>query len=161
MTFTTAVLCDHFAEQENFQIAESLFRQFGAKRQFCGLITTLKVFEDNSLVRTTLEENGQGRVLVIDGGGSRRCALLGDSLAGLALENGWEGIIVYGCVRGSDLIKSMQIGVMALSTHPLRSRKHGHGERDLMITFAGVNFKKNHYLYADNDGIIVAEAKLD
>lgn len=161
MTFSTAELCDRFAEQENFQIAEPLFRQFGGSRQFCGHITTLKVFEDNSLVRATLAENGRGRVLAIDGGGSRRCALLGDSLAGLALENGWEGIIVYGCVRGSDRIKQMQIGVIALSTHPLRSRKHGHGERDVMITFAGVNFKKDQYLYADNDGIIVAEAKLD
>lgn len=161
MTFTAAELCDRFAEQENFQIAEPLFRQFGGKRQFCGHVTTLKVFEDNSLVRSTLEENGEGRVLVIDGGGSRRCALLGDTLAGLALKKGWEGIIVYGCARGSDLIKQMQIGVMALSTHPLRSRKHGHGERDVMITFAGVNFKKDQYLYADNDGIIVAEAKLD
>lgn len=161
MAFTTADLCDRFAEQENFQIAEPVFRHFGGKRSFCGQITTLKVFEDNSLVRTTLEENGVGRVLAIDGGGSRRCALLGDTLAGLALENAWEGIIIYGCVRGSDLIKQMQIGVMALSTHPLRSRKHGQGDRDVMITLAGVNLKKNQYLYADNDGIIVVDAKLD
>lgn len=159
--FATSDLCDRFADQENFQIAEPLLRHFGGKRCFCGQVTTLRVFEDNSLVRATLEEDGHGRILAIDGGGSRRCALLGDTLTGLAVQQHWEGIIVYGCVRGSALLEQMQIGVMALNTHPLRSRKHGHGERDVMITFAGVNFKKNQYLYADNDGIIVAEAKLD
>lgn len=161
MTFATADLCDRFADRENFQIAEPLFRQFGNRRLFSGRITTLKVFEDNTLVRSTLEEKGNGRVLVIDGGGSRRCALLGDTLAQLALENGWQGIVVYGCIRGVALIDQLPLGVMALNTHPLRSRKHDHGERDLMITFAGVNFKKDHYLYADSDGIIVSETKLD
>lgn len=161
MVFTTADLCDRFAEQENFQVAEPSLRHFGGKNRFCGHVTTLKVFEDNTLVRKTLEEKGWGRVLVVDGGGSRRCALLGDTLTGLAVNNAWEGIIVYGCVRGADLIGQMPLGVMALNTHPLRSRKHGQGDRDVMITFAGVNFKKDHYLYADNDGIIVADAKLD
>lgn len=161
MTFATADLCDRFADRENFQIAEPLFRQFGGKRQFSGQITTLKVFEDNALVKATLEEKGSDRILVIDGGGSRRCALLGDTLAGLALANGWQGIVVYGCVRGVELIEKMPLGVMALNTHPLRSRKHDHGERDILLTFAGVNFKKDHYLYADSDGIIVSETKLD
>jgi len=161
MTFHTADLCDRFSEQDNFQIAEPIFRLFGNKRQFGGQITTLKVFEDNSLVLTTLEQKVIDRVLVIDGGGSRRCALLGDTLAALAVENGWQGIIVYGCIRGSELIDQMPIGVMALNTHPLRSRKHGQGDTNVMITFAGVNFKKDHYLYADSDGIIVAETKLD
>jgi regulator of ribonuclease activity A len=161
MTFLTADLCDRFAEHENFQVAESLLKHFGGKQQFCGQITTLKVFEDNSLVRTALEEPGQGRVLIIDGGGSKRCALFGDTLAELAVKNAWEGIIVYGCVRSSVVISHMSIGVMALNTHPLRSRKHGQGDRDVMITFAGVNFKKDHYLYADHDGIVVADEKLD
>lgn len=161
MSFHTADLCDHFSAQENFQIAEPLFRHFGGKKQFSGLITTLKVFEDNSLVRSTLEEKVVDRVLVIDGGGSKRCALLGDTLTGLAVENGWQGILVYGSIRGAELIDQMPIGVMALNTHPLRSSKHGQGHRDVMITFAGVNFKKDQYLYADGDGIIVAEAKLD
>lgn len=161
MSFHTADLCDKFSDQESFQVAEPIFRQFGEKRSFSGYITTLKVFEDNSLVRTTLEEKVSDRVLVIDGGGSRRCALLGDTLASLALENGWQGIIVYGCIRGSEFIDQMPIGVMALNTHPLRSRKHGHGHTDVMITFAGVNFKRDHYLYADCDGIIVSETKLD
>jgi regulator of ribonuclease activity A len=161
MSFDTADLCDRYSEQENFQIAEPIFRLFGSKRQFCGQVTTLKVFEDNSLLRTVLENKVSDRVLVVDGGGSRRCALLGDTLAALALENGWQGIIVYGCIRGSERINRMPIGVMALNTHPLRSRKHGQGDTDVMITFAGVNFKKDQYLYADSDGIIVVESKLD
>jgi regulator of ribonuclease activity A len=161
MSFFTADLCDRFSEQDNFQVAEPLLQHYGKKRQFCGQITTLKVFEDNSLVCNTLAEPGQNRILVIDGGGSRRCALLGDTLVSLAVESGWQGIIVYGCIRGVELIDQMPIGVMALHTHPLRSRKHGQGDRDKMITFAGVNFKKDHYLYADADGIIVSETKLD
>ncbi len=161
MSHETADLCDRFAELENFQVAEPLFRHFGKQRRFYGQITTLKVFEDNSLVHNTLAEAGSGRVLVIDGGGSRRCALLGDTLVSKAVENGWQGIVVYGCIRGSEQVDQMPIGVMALNTHPLRSRKHGQGDKDVMITFAGVNFKKDHYLYADADGIIVSETKLD
>ncbi len=161
MGFLTADLCDRFADRENFQVAESILRHFGGKQQFCGQITTLKVFEDNSLVRSTLEEAGYSRVLVIDGGGSKRCALFGDTLAELAVKNAWEGIVVYGCVRSAEMIAQMPIGVMALNTHPLRSRKHGQGDRDVMITFAGVNFKKDHYLYADHDGIVVFDEKLD
>ncbi len=161
MEFTTADLCDRFSDRETFQIAEPVLRQFGGSRRFCGQITTLKVFEDNSLLRAVLEEQGHGRVLVVDGGGSKRCALFGDNLARLAVQNGWQGVIIYGCIRSADLIEQMPIGVLALNTHPLRSRKHGQGDRDVMITFAGVNFKKEHYLYADGDGIIVADAKLD
>jgi len=161
MAFTTADLCDRYSEQENFQIAEPLFRHFGSKRQFCGRVTTLKVFEDNSMLRSTLQEAGSDRVLVVDGGGSRRCALFGEKLAALAVENGWQGIVIYGCIRNIDAVDQLPIGLVALGTYPLCSRKHGHGERDVMITFAGVNFKKDHYLYADSDGIVVAETKLD
>jgi regulator of ribonuclease activity A len=161
MSFHTADLCDRFSDQDNFQIAESIFRLFGNKRRFCGQISTLKVFEDNTLIRATLEQKVSDRVLVIDGGGSRRCALLGDTLTGLAVDNGWQGIVVYGCIRGSAIIDQLPIGVMALNTHPLRSRKHGQGDAKGVITFAGVNFKQDHYLYADSDGIIVAESKLD
>jgi regulator of ribonuclease activity A len=161
MPFHTADLCDQFSQQNNFQIAEPIFRFFGNQPRFSGLITTLKVFEDSSLIRQTLEQKVVDRVLVIDGGGSRRCALLDQHLVMLALENGWQGLVVYGCIRGSELIQQLPIGVMALNTHPLRSDKHGQGDSDVMITFAGVNFKKDHYLYADSDGIIVAETKLD
>ncbi|WP_347986805.1 ribonuclease E activity regulator RraA [Methylomonas sp. AM2-LC] len=161
MSFTTANLCNQFATQANFQIAESIFTLFGKNRRFCGKISTLKVFEDNSLVKTTLSQDGKDRVLVIDGGGSRRCALLGEKLASLALANAWEGIVIYGCIRDAELLAELPIGIMALNTHPMPSRKHGQGNTDVVVTFAGVNFKKDHYLYADSDGIIVAEAKLD
>lgn len=160
MPFSTADLCDQFSDQDNFQIAEPIFKSYGNKTAFNGQITTLKVFEDNSLVRSTLEEKVENRVLVIDGGGSRRCALMGDNLAECACQNGWQGIIIYGCIRDSVAINQLPIGVKALNTHPLKSHKHGQGDRDYMITFAGVNFKKDHYLYADNDGIVVSEVNL-
>lgn len=160
MTFTTADLCDAHADQEHVQIAEPIFRRYGGQAAFSGQITTLKVFEDNALVRTTLEEQVTNRVLVIDGGGSHRCALLGDNLTRLALDNGWQGLIVYGCIRDSAVIDTLPISLRALHTHPLKSFKSGHGERDISVTFAGVHFKKDHFLYADEDGIIVSETEL-
>ncbi len=160
MTYATADLCDRFSDREFFQIAEPMFKSFGKHSAFHGQITTLKVFEDNSLVRETLNEKVTDRVLVIDGGGSHRCALLGDNLAEIAWQNGWAGIIVYGCIRDSDQINQLPIGIRALNTHPLKSFKRGHGERDIMITFAGINFRKDHFLYADSDGIIVSDTDL-
>ncbi|MGJ0492203.1 ribonuclease E activity regulator RraA [Methylobacter sp.] len=160
MNFTTADLCDAHSEEEHFQIAEPLFKSYGANPAFCGRITTLKVFEDNVLVRRTLEEKVENRVLVIDGGGSHRCALLGSNLTRLAVDNGWQGIVIYGCLRDSAIIDQLPIGIRALHTHPLKSHKRGIGDRDLLVTFAGVNFKKDHFLYADTDGIIVSGTML-
>ncbi len=160
MTLATADLCDHFSSQEFFQIAEPVLKPFGKNIAFNGQITTLKVFEDNILIRSTLEEKVSNRVLVVDGGGSRRCALLGDDLANIACQNGWNGIIIYGCIRDAMAINQLPIGIRALNTHPLKSHKRGQGDRDCMITFAGVNFKHDHYLYADYDGIIVSETNL-
>ncbi|MGR9114483.1 MAG: ribonuclease E activity regulator RraA [Gammaproteobacteria bacterium] len=160
MTFTTADLCDAHSDKDHVQIAEPIFRKYGGHVAFSGQITTLKVFEDNALVRSTLSEKVQNRVLVIDGGGSHRCALLGDNLARLALDNGWQGIIVYGCIRDASIISTLPIGVRALHTHPLKSFKKGHGERGVPVTFAGVQFKPDHFLYADEDGIIVSETEL-
>ena len=160
MTFTTADLCDAHSDSEHVQIAEPLFRSYGGNPAFCGQITTLKVFEDNALVRSTLMEKVTNRVLVIDGGGSHRCALIGDNLARLAVDNGWHGLIIYGCIRDSAIVNTLPIGVRALHTHPLKSFKKGHGERDITVTFAGVQFKKNQFLYADEDGIIVSETEL-
>jgi regulator of ribonuclease activity A len=160
MNFTTADLCDAHSEEEHFQIAEPLFQSYGANPAFCGRITTLKVFEDNVLIRQTLEEKVENRVLVIDGGGSHRCALLGSNLARLAIDNGWQGIVIYGCLRDSAIIDQLPIGIRALHTHPLKSHKRGLGDRDMLVTFAGVNFKKDHFLYADTDGIIVSDTML-
>lgn len=161
MHFSTAELCDRFADREHLQIAEPLLRHFGGKQHFSGSICTLKVFEDSAPVRDMLMQDGSGKVLVIDGGGSKRCALLNAELLQVALANGWQGVLVYGCIRGSKIIADLPIGVMALHSHPLGSRKHDQGERGGLITFAGVNFKQDHYLYADGDGIVVVEAKLD
>lgn len=159
-TFTTADLCDAYSELEHFQIAEPVFKTYGANTAFCGQITTIKVFEDNVLIRKTLEQKVENRVLVVDGGGSHRCALLGGDLAQLAHDNGWQGIVIYGCIRDTVEISGIAIGIRALHSHPLKSRKRGVGDKDILVAFAGVNFKKNHYLYADADGMIVSETML-
>lgn len=155
--FTTADLCDAHSKEDHFQIVEPLFNAYGGKLSFCGQITTVKTFEDNVLVRAVLEEKVENRVLVIDGGGSHRCALVDQELASIAVANGWQGIVIYGCVRHAQLLAELPIGIRALHTHPLQSHKKDHGDRDLSLTFAGVNFKNNHFLYADMDGIIVSE----
>ena len=160
MLFTTAKLCDDYAEQPHFQIAEPMFKNFGGNTVFSGQITTLKVFEDNALVKQTLTEKVTQRILVIDGGGSHRCALIDYELAKLACENGWQGIIIYGCIRNSVEIKELAIGIRALHAQPLKSHERGIGESGNTLTFAGVNFKQDHFLYADEDGIIVSETLL-
>lgn len=158
MELKTADLCDNYARV--IQIAEPMLRDYGKKLAFSGPITTLKVFEDNSLVRSALEEPGNNRVLVVDGGGSLRCALVGDQLAALGARNGWAGVVVYGCIRDSAAIAQTNLGVKALNTHPLRSVKRGVGERDIPVKFAGIVFRPSHYLYADEDGLLVAEDPL-
>lgn len=160
MNLTTAYLCDNYSGNENFHIAEPLFRSYGGVHRFNGLITTLRCFEDHSMIKAILSEPGNGRVLVVDGGGSHRCAMLGIELAKLAFENGWQGLIVYGCVRDSVLLSQIPIGILALHTHPLLCHSKAGGNRDMMITVAGVNFRKDYFVYADEDGIIVSDALL-
>jgi len=132
-----------------------ILRSFGGAREVHGRITTLKVHEDNALVRKALEEKGEGRVLLVDGGGSMRCALVGDNLAALALANGWAGIVVYGCIRDSAAIASIAVGVFAMATHPKKSVKRGEGQRDVPVTFGGVTFAPGEWICADDDGVIV------
>jgi regulator of ribonuclease activity A len=158
MHFSTADLCDH--HEHRVQIAAPLFFDYGGVERFFGPISTVKVHEDNTLVRGVLEEPGQGRVLVVDGGGSLRCALVGDVLAALAWKNGWTGLIVYGCIRDSAAIAEIGIGVKALNTNPRKSVKKGAGDRDISVNFAEVNFIPGHYLYADEDGILVSQEAL-
>ena len=160
MTFSTANLCDRYSEEYHFQIAEPVFTSYGAKTSFSGKITTLKTFEDNELIKIVLSEKVTDRVLVIDGGGSFRCALIDNELTTLAVENGWQGIVVNGCIRHTADIKKLPIGLLALRTHPLKSHKKDQSDRDLLISFAGVNFKKDNFLYADSDGMIVSETML-
>ncbi len=160
MIFSTANLCDAHSEEEHFQIADPIFISYGANKAFSGRITTLKTFEDDILARVILEEKVENRVLVIDGGGSRRCALIDSQMAKRAVDNGWQGLVIYGCIRDSAIIDHLPIGIRALHTHPLKSHKKDHGDRDIVVSFAGINFKKDHFLYTDSDGIIVTETML-
>ena len=158
MSFKTPDLCDEFEPElgKTVRVVAPMFQRYGSRTAFSGEIVTLKIFEDNSLVREALAEGGAGKVLVIDGGGSLRCALVGDQLAILARKNGWEGIIVYGCIRDSGEINGIDIGVRALNTHPQKSIKKGVGDRDIAVTFGGVTFNPGEWLYADEDGVLVS-----
>jgi len=158
MTHATTDLCD--AHGDAVRVVAPIFRDFGGAERFGGRVATLKVHEDNVLVRRALEEPGEGRVLVIDGGGSLRVALLGDQLAALGAGNGWAGVVVHGAVRDSAALATMAFGVKALGVHPRKSAKNGWGERDVPVTFGGVTFSPGEWLYADADGIVVASAAL-
>lgn len=158
MTLSTADLCDQF--ESELRICAPMFRSYGGRTSFGGRITTLKLFEDNGLVRKALEAPGDGRVLVVDGGGSMRRALVGDQIAALAVKNGWAGIVVYGCIRDSAAIGDMDIGLFALGTHPLKTVKRNEGQVDLTVTFGGIDFVPGHHLYADGDGVIVSARAL-
>jgi regulator of ribonuclease activity A len=163
MPFATTDLCDdhpQLLEDGRLAALPPVFRHFGQRVSFSGRVTTLKVFEDNALVRATLEAPGNGNVLVIDGGASLRRALVGGQLALLAQDNGWAGIVVDGCVRDSDEINGCDIGVRALGAHPQKSAKHGAGERNIRITVAGVAVSPGDWVYVDADGILIARQKL-
>ena len=153
MTHATTDLSDAHPEA---QVCEPVFRSYGARPAFSGPIATLKVFEDNALVRDAVEQPGEGRVLVVDGGGSLRCALLGGNLAVEAARNGWSGVVVNGAVRDVDEIDAQPIGVRALAAFPRRSQKGMHsGQTGLPVIFAGVVFREGEWLCADRDGIVV------
>lgn len=157
MTFQTADLSD---EHSHVRVVAPMFQRYGGRARFGGEIATVKVFEDNVLVKDMLGEPGQGKVLVVDGGGSLRCALVGDIIAAMAQKNGWEGVIVYGCIRDSAVIADIDIGVRALNTHPLKSVKKGAGDRNIPVSFGGVVFTPGEYVYADEDGVIVSAQAL-
>jgi len=154
MSFKTADLFDDFADR--VQVCDPIFRDFGGHPRFAGPIVTVKCFEDNSLVKAALGEPGEGRVLVVDAGGSLRCAMLGDMIAASAVKNGWHGVLMYGCVRDSVDIAGMSLGVKALATNPRKSEKRGEGQRDIPVSFAGVCFRPGDHVYCDEDGILVS-----
>jgi regulator of ribonuclease activity A len=158
LTRGTADLCDDHGD--HVQVCEPVFHAYGGRRAFQGPISTVFCFEDNSRVKEAVESRGDGRVLVVDGGGSRRRALLGDKLGLAAVNNGWAGIIIHGCIRDSAELARMDLGVRALGTVPMRSEKRGAGERDVPVRFAGVTFRPGEFVYVDEDGIIVAAAPL-
>lgn len=163
MTFSTCDICDAHEDKLSrggLSVLPPVFRSFGKLRTFSGPAATLKVFEDNVLVRSTLETPGNGRVLVIDGGGSLRCALVGGNLGVLAEKNGWVGIVVNGCIRDSEELNACDIGVRALATHPQRSVRKGAGDSNLPVSIAGVMVDPGDWIYADADGVLVAREKL-
>jgi len=159
MNFTVPDICDDYLSQ--IQVLEPLFKPYGGRLKFRGEIITINCFEDNSLVKETLATEGAGKVMVVDGGGSLRCALLGDILGAMAEKNGWEGLLINGCVRDVEFLKSIDIGVSALNSYPLKSKKRNEGQRDIPVRFAGVDFEPGQYLYADENGIVVAREELD
>ncbi len=157
--FKTADLLDAH-EDKPLQVVQPGFHNFGGRNKFSGEIVTLKIHEDNSLVREFVAMDGKGKVLVVDGGGSTRCALLGDMLAEKAAKNGWNGVIVYGLIRDSVDIGQMDIGVKALGTIPLKSVKRGFGVKGEPVRFHDVTFTQGEFVYSDEDGMIVSPVKL-
>ena len=156
MEYNTSALCDIYLEQVD--VVEPMFSNFGGCASFAGQITTVKCFEDNGLIREILEQDGLGRVLLIDGGGSLRRALIDAELASLAEENEWEGIVAYGCVREVDELEDMSIGIQAIASIPVGAiESQGIGEVDVPVNFGGVTFLPEDYLYADNTGVILSQ----
>ncbi len=151
-------LCDQYPE--HVRVANPGFKNFGGRSSFAGKIVTIKCHEDNSLVAEQVALPGAGNVLVVDGGGSLRCGLLGDNLAEKAANNGWEAIIVNGCIRDVDTIASIDIGVQALASHPMKSVKRGVGVLAEILHFSGIQFIPGEYLYGDNNGLLVSAMKL-
>jgi regulator of ribonuclease activity A len=143
------------------QIAEPVFRDYGGQVSFAGPACTVRVFEDNTLVRAVLETAGEGRVLVIDGGASLNCALMGENMGHLALNNTWAGVVINGCVRDTLQLAALPLGIKALAAHPRRSGKGGTGEQGISLMFAGVMIEPGHWVYADADGLLVSPEALD
>ena len=163
-TFVTCDLLDNHEDKDLSVISPSMdgksFKNFGGHSTFGGQVVTVKCFEDNSRVKETLATQGDGKVLVVDGGASMRCALLGDMIAQSAVDNGWAGVIVYGCVRDVDEIAKMPLGVMALSAIPRKSVRKGVGEMGLTLSFGGVMIADGDWIYADNNGVVVSRENL-
>ncbi|MBL8006344.1 MAG: ribonuclease E activity regulator RraA [Ignavibacteria bacterium] len=159
MKVSTADLCDEFAG--SLKVASPAgFRDFGGKKSFSGEIATVKCHETNPKIRQVLETDGTGKVLVVDGGGSERCALMGDNMAELAIKNNWEGIVIYGSIRDSSAISRLNIGVKALNVNPVKSGKKNEGETNITVSFANTEFIPGQFIYCDDDGIVVSKEKL-
>ena len=156
---STPDLCDDYPDL--VRVLEPIFSNYGGRERFSGPLVTIKCFEDNSAVKELVGTPGEGRVLVVDAGGSMRRACLGDMLAEQASVNGWAGLVIYGCIRDVDEIMATDIGVQALGIHPMKTDKKGIGELGISVTFAGVTFSLGDYVYADNNGIIVSSQRLD
>ena len=162
--FVTCDLLDDHPELDLQVVSPSMdgkfFKSYGARKTFGGQVVTVKCFEDNSRVKELLATDGTGKVLVVDGGASMRCALMGDLIAESAVKNHWNGVVIYGCVRDVDTIAELDLGVHALAAIPQKSNRKGAGETDIQLSFGGVNIKSGDYIYADNNGIVIANEQL-
>lgn len=159
MECDTSVLCDYYPEDVN--VVEPLFTNFGGITSFSGQVVTVKCFEDNGLLYELLQENGLGKILVVDGGGSVRRALVDAELVDIAIQNQWEGMVIYGAVRQVDYLAEAEIGIQALAAIPVGADDQGIGESDIRVNFASVTFFSGDYLYADNTGIVLSEIPLE
>jgi regulator of ribonuclease activity A len=159
MAVSVPDICDDFHEE--LKVLDPLFSDFGGKRRFSGEIVTVKCFEDNSLVRDLVGSEGNGRVIVVDGGGSLRRALLGDLLAAKAAKNGWQGLLINGCVRDVEILETIDLGIKALNAHPVKTDKRGEGQLNVPVEFGGVRIVPGRYLYADQNGVAVAFRDLE
>ena len=159
MEYSTPDLCDLYPEL--VRVAEPIFKNFGGRSSFGGEIVTIKCFEDNSVVKESAGKSGHGKVMVVDGGGSLRKALLGDLIAETAQKNGWEGLVLYGAVRDVDTLSGLDLGIKALASIPLKTERKGLGELNVPVTFGGVTFSPGEYVYADSTGIIVSAEPLE
>lgn len=159
MPLLTADLIDAYGDK--LQSCNAQFRQFGGRRFYHGPVRTIKTLEDNALVKQVLAEPGNGAVLVIDGGGSLRTALMGDLIASSAQQNGWAGVVIYGAVRDSAALGGLDLGVKALGTNPRKSSKNGTGQIDGIVSFGGVDFAPGQWVYSDEDGLVVSPDRLN
>lgn len=155
--FATCDLCDAHKNDSDgaFRVLPPVFRDFGARRRFAGPVTTVKCFEDNSLVKAALDQPGQGRVLVVDGGASVRRALVGGNIGAAAARNGWAGVVVDGAVRDVAELAALEVGIRALASMPLPTEKRNEGQREVPVVIQGVIVRPGEWLYADEDGIVV------
>jgi regulator of ribonuclease activity A len=158
MTCRTADLFDDHST--SVKVLTPMFKSYGGVAAFHGEIATVKVLEDNKLVRDALSHDGSGKVLVIDGGGSLKTALVGDKVAQLACDNHWAGLVINGCIRDSADIKNIAIGIRALNTNPTRPAKNGTGESRVPVTFGGVTMTPGEYIYVDEDGVMTSPLRL-
>ena len=162
--FVTCDLLDDNEDKDLQVVSPSIdgksFKTYGARKSFGGQVVSVKCFEDNSRVKELLATDGTAKVLVVDGGASMRCALMGDLIAESAVKNNWNGVIIYGCVRDVDAIAELDLGGHALASIPQKSNRKGIGEVDVPLYFGGVSFKSGEYVYADNNGIVVSKEKL-
>jgi regulator of ribonuclease activity A len=159
MNLSLPDICDQFIDE--ILVFDPVFRDFGARRKFSGEIVTIRCFEDNSLVGEAVRTPGHGRVIVVDGGGSLRRALLGDLLAAAAAENGWQGLVINGAVRDVEILETIDLGIKALAACPVKTDKRGEGQRDVPLRFAGAQLEPGQFLYADANGIAVARNRLN